>query len=1120
MWQHREHSSTETRHCACPAKPAAAQIAMPYALLVFSHQGGSVNVTPFNLAIIRNSLHHELVVCAEERFKELYRFQEDSVERLADYFIGYKTETRDGGVRHHETRAKYCIDKQKLVTDEEPSASFVLRVRNKSVDDTPDKFIENDDNVANNFVQIHSEGNISPVTSVTITPAFWKRRKQDEKKSTNKITENYDLVKSNIDSESKPNKTVAYICSDVLTNKRDGLCSVKSSVSSSGEIEDLDVQKRDMTIDSFNDSREEIGIYNHTELDSAKKSKYEVTSKDIETSKESGEFIQNKLNESKVTTISQFETEVLAAKEINGKVGKQKRLLRTRRVSDTNMGYRYKEAPVQSNVISRSRMKKKKETMNTELPRQSSHDSEDNHKSQFSTSPDDKQSKNSCNPVSLDETYLKEKLELFNSEENVHHEEHQNLMQVDKQTVVTPIVRSKTTFLVGTCNTANNDPPVASTSVNVFVPTTRKIFSPVRRDSKGKASSVISYVVEEPSNGDVATEHEHSSGTQLSLQQTQATNGIQNSPSEVNNYKLGIDNSNPDKSESSNIIPPSWALRRNRSHSSSPCFQRRQLISSERKDQIIDFKEDSVSSDNNKCFAGTSRPSISGSDSSNSQNSFLNDLTNSNGKLDNQRQSQLGKFEQPCPFQTSPLPQSPNPNRRELNRIASKEAAPSIRMMIAKYNQKLNEQDLTGGRSPEISGSGSGSPVAWRSPVAERRVKVQTEKYQEEVRRVLEQGGKKRAREVQKSASAGVIRLPDKVISERVRGSSMKSEIAREENLNKPPLVVVLPKGILKSSSAGTIKSSLPLQFKVSVPNENKIPENSTVRNSIVPPPERFKDTPQNIEKSITSKPPSPRLNINTNTSSPYSTEHATNDRSTPFPRLRALRIKQAKEDFLSKGPGSQSWTSEVETPSISTSPEPSIWGSISRGVSIEERTSSGAQSRLSQVSMGSESSYESSNIVQGRSNGEDGLLLTKSVSAGMINLEPSAYRRLSSEPGVDGGQVSDGGTSPTSSKLRFGISSIASKFRKVKMRKNKGRDTPKLNTVSMLCRQSLLIDLPISGGALSKGTPEDQRPCSSKSCPSSPVLQRSTSRTTMEEGVKTSSSWIRNPAKRIFKSK
>nr|CAD7447083.1 unnamed protein product [Timema bartmani] len=1005
----------------------------------FSEEGMSASLGSLNNEIDEVSVLPRKNSQDLAQFPALLTYKVLELKRGLNYLHALSSSPSDGGVRHHETRAQYCIDKQELVTDEEPSASFVLRVRNKIEDETPDKFIENDDNVANNFVQIHSEG----------------------------------------------------------------------------EIDDLDVQKRDMTIDSLNDSQEEIGIYNRTERDSAKKSKYNVTSKGIETSKESVELIQSKPNESKVTAISQFETEVLAAKEMNGKLGKQKRLLRTRRVSDTNMGCRYKEAPGQSNVISRSRIKKKKETVNTEFPRQNSCDSEDNHKTQFSTSPDDKQSKNVCNLVSLDGIYLKEKLDLFNSQENVHYEERQNLTQVDEQTVVTPIVRSKTTFLVGTCNTANDDPPVASSSVNVFVPTTRKIFSPVRRDSKGKASSVISYVVEEPSIGEGATEHEHSSGTQLSLQQTQATNGIQNSSSEINNYKLGIDNSSPDKSESSNIIPPSWALRRNRSHSSSPCFQRRQLISSERKDKIISSKEDSISSDTSKCFAGSSRPSIS-----NSQNSFLNDLTNSNGKLDSQRQSQSGKLEKSCSFQASPLPQSPNPNRRELNRIASKEAAPSIRMMIAKYNQKLNEQDLTGGRSPEISGSGSGSPVAWRSPVAERRVKVQTEKYQQEVRRVLEQGGKKRTREVQKSASAGVIRLPEKVIPEQVRGSFMKSEIAREENLNKPPLVVVLPKGILKSSSAGTIKSSLPLQFKVSVPNENKIPENSTVRNSIVPPPERFKDAPQNIEKSINSKPPSPRLNFNTNTSSPFPTEHVTNDKSTPFPRLRALKIKQAKEDFLSKGPGSQSWTSEVETPSVSTSPEPSLWGSISRGVSIEERTSSGAQSRLSQVSMGSESSYESSNIVQGRSNGEDGLILTKSVSAGMINLEPSAYRRLSSEPGVDGGQVSDGGTSPTSSKLRFGISSITSKFRKVKMRKNKGRDTPKMNTVSMLCRQSLLIDLPISGGALSKGTPEDQRPCSSKSCPSSPVLQRSTSRTIMEEGIKTSSSWIRNPAKRIFKLK
>lgn len=85
-----------------------------------------------------------------------------------------------------------------------------------------------------------------------------------------------------------------------------------------------------------------------------------------------------------------------------------------------------------------------------------------------------------------------------------------------------------------------------------------------------------------------------------------------------------------------------------------------------------------------------------------------------------------------------PLPSSPVSIRK-----TTKDISPSIRLMLAKYNQKLSEQDL---HNKSGGSSGSASPVAWRSPVSERRVKAQTEKYQQE----LNKG-------VQKSASAAII---------------------------------------------------------------------------------------------------------------------------------------------------------------------------------------------------------------------------------------------------------------------------------------------------------------------------------------------------------------------------
>jgi len=88
-------------------------------------------------------------------------------------------------------------------------------------------------------------------------------------------------------------------------------------------------------------------------------------------------------------------------------------------------------------------------------------------------------------------------------------------------------------------------------------------------------------------------------------------------------------------------------------------------------------------------------------------------------------------------------------------------------------------------------------------------------------------------------------------------------------------------------------------------------------------------------------------------------------------------------------------------------------------------------------------------------------------------------------------------------------------------MRRSKDRDGGKMNAVSTLCRQSLLVDLHLSKeGAPSEGT-EVPGPSTSKSCPSSPVLQRSSSGEKAEPGVSSApTSWILNPARKIFKPK
>lgn len=171
-------------------------------------------------------------------------------------------------------------------------------------------------------------------------------------------------------------------------------------------------------------------------------------------------------------------------------------------------------------------------------------------------------------------------------------------------------------------------------------------------------------------------------------------------------------------------------------------------------------------------------------------------------------------------------------------------------------------------------------------------------------------------------------------------------------------------------------------------------------------------------------------------------------------PCMRALKLKRAREEFLSRGPGGIS----------SAYGEPGC--------------------RLSQASAGSGSSYEDLLL-----SGEEGL--TKSVSAGMINVEATAYQRLAAAPSnlESSKSVSDMKPTRKSSGAMFGFTNLASKFRKVRMRKKES-----LNTVSQLCRQSLLVDLnlakdkrPNPSTSTRDSSPSNFSNPESRSCPNSP---------------------------------
>ena len=396
-----------------------------------------------------------------------------------------------------------------------------------------------------------------------------------------------------------------------------------------------------------------------------------------------------------------------------------------------------------------------------------------------------------------------------------------------------------------------------------------------------------------------------------------------------------------------------------------------------------------------------------------------------------------------------PLPQSPVLARKEYRRSSPKETAPSIRMMIQRYNQKLQED----AGSP--ASSGSGSPL-WRSPTSERRVRAQMEKYQEEVRRAIAgpRSSNVEGTRLEKSASVGVIR-PAR------RGEILKSTSA--DFTRNPDFVGAGADEARRKaeearngdSSGGSDRRKNSLQDKTPeifsnirqcLAHESKtlpIRSDSTEDRRKSDSGERdFLDAPV-VGDRVSGK-LSPELIYKLNalsgaanqTPSRYSAYEATaSENSTPL-RIRAQRIKQAKDDFFSRGPSCHSHDPSVESTSSTCT------------ITDADDASSGNSA------------------------------FVKSASAGMINVDPRTYHRLKSSEAS--------GKSPENSKsyteVSGTLSKIASKFRRAKLKRGKERDKEKerMGVVSMLCRQSLLVDI------------EPQQPDEmSKSCPTSPSPQR-----------------------------
>ncbi|KAJ6639707.1 hypothetical protein Bhyg_12454 [Pseudolycoriella hygida] len=387
-----------------------------------------------------------------------------------------------------------------------------------------------------------------------------------------------------------------------------------------------------------------------------------------------------------------------------------------------------------------------------------------------------------------------------------------------------------------------------------------------------------------------------------------------------------------------------------------------------------------------------------------------------------------------------PIPQSPGMQRRldKSKTVNQKEPSPAIRFMIAKYERRNS------------TGTGASSPTAWRSPLMERRIRVQTEKYMGQITKSSSAGnvhkendGKmslssnyKMANEIKgvlKSSSAGVLNTNKLYSTQSPNTSLCRDSLACDslENIHSAPKKLptdlalcvdekrlgfykknVDNNGLLRmSASTGAVRKIVTKQV-----NEDDLIKND--ENSETPL-DKSDNTVPKIKRKNDGKPPSPRfqhrpvkayLELNLRNSSLAVRESSS---STQIAHLsdRALKLKKAKDEFLNLNrhcycPGEEIW-----------------------------------KNRLSQISAGSESSNDECVIVKSASVGVMDKDLKKNM--GFVSLPRNASRPNNSQATAE----------------KFGLSTIASKLRKVKLRKN-SKDLPAMKTVTELCRQILEVDI------------------------------------------------------------
>lgn len=225
----------------------------------------------------------------------------------------------------------------------------------------------------------------------------------------------------------------------------------------------------------------------------------------------------------------------------------------------------------------------------------------------------------------------------------------------------------------------NNNP-------DIFVKTTRKIFSPIRTDGKGETKVVIGFNLEEIENSISKTGADKRLECSENLPDILVNNDMKKAVNENVEINSSIENEmNFNESQSTKMSDTRKQLNINsndsfhsvRSHSQSPLFMRKHLNSN----------------DSSRTLSNSRNPS----EESISQTKDIFPVRRGSGErfaTACKGSPVLSRASTPGITGASlpPLPASPPTSRRD--KPPSKETAPSIRIMIQKYNMKLNEEGI------------------------------------------------------------------------------------------------------------------------------------------------------------------------------------------------------------------------------------------------------------------------------------------------------------------------------------------------------------------------------------------------------------------------------------------